>query len=95
MVFGVKFLTPGVVNIGVVKPVVANSGAVKSNSSLDSLSARSIITRGCSSTGLTSLVILIGFGPIGIEGDRDEEDRDEEGVILGVGLDVSSNLIKN
>jgi hypothetical protein len=80
MALGAKFLTPGVVNPGAVKP----------NSSLNSLSARSIITRGCSSTGLTSLVILIGFGPIGIEGDHDEE-----GVILGVGLDVSSNLIKN
>jgi len=84
MALGPKFLTPGVVN----------SGAVKPNSSLDSLSTRSIITRGCSSTGLTSLVILIGFRPIGIEGDHDEKDRDEEGVIVGVGLDVSSNLIK-
>ena len=83
MALGAKFLTPGVVNPGAVKP----------NSSLNSLSARSIITRGCSSTGLTFLVILIGFGPIGIEGDRDEEDRDKEGVIVGVGLDTVYRLI--
>lgn len=71
-----------------VKPGVANS-------SLNSLSARSIITCGCSSIGLWSLAIaiLVRFEPPGIEGDRDEEERDEEGVIIG--LDVSSNLIKN